>query len=128
MTSESHSVALVTGGSRGIGRAVVESLLGEGWHVHFCSLSAESVDRALSELTRAHEGRVFGHTVDIRSQAAVDSLVTGVVAESTKIDCLVNNAGLGRFGPVDALSGDAWREVIRTNLEPPADGEADERR
>ena len=61
--------------------------------------------------------RVFGHTVDIRSQVEVDSLVAEVVSESGRIDCLVNNAGLGRFGPVDSLSGDDWRLVIQTNLD-----------
>ncbi|MDH3402928.1 MAG: SDR family oxidoreductase [Acidobacteriota bacterium] len=116
MSSDRGSVALVTGGSRGIGRAVVEALLAEGWVVHFCSLSPESVERTLAALEEAHEGRVHGHAVDIRSQDAVNSLVEQVAARSGRIDCLVNNAGLGRFGPVDSLAGDAWREVVETNL------------
>jgi len=110
------SVALVTGGSRGIGRAVVESLLEEGWSVHFCSFSPASVESALDQLVESSPGRIFGHTVDIRSQEAVDSLIDQVIAASGRLDCLVNNAGLGRFGPVDSLTGDAWREVIETNL------------
>jgi 3-oxoacyl-[acyl-carrier protein] reductase len=116
MDSDRSNVALVTGGSRGIGRAVVEALLGEGWVVHFCSRSAESVAGALTALGTAYSGRVFGHTIDIRSQPAVDSLVGAVVETSGRLDCLVNNAGLGHFGPVDSLSGDDWREVIDTNL------------
>lgn len=115
MDKDQVSVALVTGGSRGIGRAVVEALLNEGWVVHLCSQSQESVDRALAAVS--HRGRVFGHTVDIRSQEAVDSLVAEVVAQSGRLDCLVNNAGLGRFGPVDSLTGDDWRLVMRTNLD-----------
>lgn len=116
MTTNGSRVALVTGGSRGIGRAVVEALLAEGWVVHFCSLTEESVASALAALGDVYGGRVFGHTVDIRSQPAVDSLVAAVVERSGRLDCLVNNAGLGRFGPVDSLSGDDWREVIETNL------------
>jgi NAD(P)-dependent dehydrogenase (short-subunit alcohol dehydrogenase family) len=116
MKSDSNSVALVTGGSRGIGHAVVQSLLDDGWYVHFCSLSTESVEKALSGLAGANEGRIVGHTVDIRLQSQVDSLVAEVVAKSGRIDCLVNNAGLGRFGPVDSLTGDDWRQVIDTNL------------
>ena len=53
-------VAIVTGGSRGIGRAVVEALLGEGWRVHFCSRSAESVETALAELAGRFGGAVQG--------------------------------------------------------------------
>lgn len=117
MSTDSRSIALVTGGSRGIGRAVVEALLDEGWVVHFCSLGEDSVASALSALEADHAGRVFGHTVDIRSQTAVDSLVDEVIRRSGHIDCLVNNAGLGRFGPVDSISGDDWRCVIQTNLD-----------
>ncbi len=116
MTSDKKPVALVTGGSRGIGRAVVEALLAEDWEVHFCSLSPRSVEEALSALDEVHGGRVHGHTVDIRCQDAVDSLVATVVSRSGRLDCLVNNAGLGRFGPVDSISGEDWREVIETNL------------
>lgn len=117
MSMDQSLVALVTGGSRGIGRAVTEALLAEGWTVHLCSRSQESVDGALAALEPEHPDRVFGHTVDIRSQEAVDSLVSQVVAQSGHLDCLVNNAGLGRFGPVDALTGDDWRLVIQTNLD-----------
>ncbi len=116
MTLDTPSVALVTGGTRGIGHAVVAALLTEGWQVHFCGRSDSSVARALETLERDHPGRVFGHTVDIRIQGEVNSLVAGVLEQSGRVDCLVNNAGLGRFGPVDAIGGDDWREVIETNL------------
>ena len=52
----------------------------------------------------------------MRSQTAVEELVAWVEAESGRLDVVVNNAGLGRFGPVDELSGDDFREVIETNL------------
>jgi len=117
MNRDQTSIALVTGGSRGIGYAVVEALLNEGWSVHFCSRSPESVNRALEALQPDHSDRIWGHTVDIRSQQAVDSLVAEVVSKSGRLDCLVNNAGLGRFGPVDSLTGDDWRLVMQTNLD-----------
>jgi NAD(P)-dependent dehydrogenase (short-subunit alcohol dehydrogenase family) len=110
-------IALVTGGSRGIGRAIVESLLGESWRVYFCSRNERSVQTALDELTaRFGAGSVAGRAVDVRSQEAVDAFVAWVLAEADGVDCLVNNAGLGTFGAVDALSGEQWREVIDTNL------------
>lgn len=110
-------VAIVTGGSRGIGRAIVEALLGDGWRVFFCSRSPASVERAVAELAETYGDRVAGRAVDVREQAEVDAFVDWVASAAGRVDCLVNNAGLGYFGPVDELDGDAWREVLRTNLD-----------
>jgi len=109
--------AIVTGGSRGIGRAVVETLAEDGWRVYFCSKSQGSVDEAQAPLGERFGDRVTGRPVDVREQSAVDAFVAWVAKEAGRIDCLVNNAGLGRFGAVDELSGDAWRETLRTNLD-----------
>lgn len=114
--SNRERAALVTGGSRGIGRAVVEALLDDGWRVYLCSLREESVARALGELSARWGGKVQGRAVDVRSQEEVDAFVAWVEADAGGLDCLVNNAGLGRFAAVDELSGDDWREVIETNL------------
>jgi 3-oxoacyl-[acyl-carrier protein] reductase len=110
-------VALVTGGSRGIGRAIVEALAGGGWRVYFCSKSEDSVGSALGELRERFGERVSGRAVDVREEGEVQEYVDRVAEEAGRIDCLVNNAGLGRFGPVDAITGDEWREVMRTNLD-----------
>lgn len=113
-------VALVSGGSRGIGRAVVETLLAEGLRVYFCSRSQESVDEALAELRRGGGGeRVFGRAVDVRDEAAVGRFVAEVEKEAGRIDVLVNNAGVGLFAPVDEISGEDWRRVLGTNLDGP---------
>lgn len=110
-------VAVVTGGSRGVGRAVVEALLGQGWRVYFCSKSEGSVDKAAAELARLGPGGpAAGRAVDVRRQEEVDSFVAWVLAEAGRIDCLVNNAGLGHFAAIHALSGEQWREVLETNL------------
>src|ERR1700733_1591626 len=98
-------IALVTGGSRGIGRAVVEALLGEGWRVRFCSRSPESVAAAQQELAGRFGDAVSGAAVDTRNQEEVDRFVAAALAEEGRIDCLVNNAGLGTFAPVDELTG-----------------------
>lgn len=109
-------IAIVTGGSRGIGRAVAEALLGEGWHVHFCGKSPEHVETAQRELAGRFGGTVSGAAVDARSQEEVDRFVAATLRQEGRIDCLVNNAGLGVFAPVDELTGEQWREVIETNL------------
>lgn len=113
-------VAIVTGGSRGIGRGIAEALLAEGWCVHLCSRNPASVEEALSELREGLAGRgdlVQGRAVDVRSQEEVDAFVRGVLDREGRIDCLVNNAGLAHFAPVDELTGDQWREVLQTNLD-----------
>lgn len=111
-----NMVALVTGGSRGIGRAIVEALLAEGWVVRFCSRSKESVEITGRELAEKYPGRVEGRATDVRSEAEIQSLVDWALASSGRLDCLVNNAGIGVFGPVDEITGDEWREVLETNL------------
>jgi NAD(P)-dependent dehydrogenase (short-subunit alcohol dehydrogenase family) len=107
---------VVTGGSRGIGRAVVEALLDEDWDVAFSSFSVDSLAQALGQLEDRYGERVRGRVADVRDERAVEALVAWVVERSGRLDCLVNNAGLGRFGSVDRLSGDDWRLVIDTNL------------
>lgn len=114
-TASRERVALVTGGSRGIGRAVVEALAEDGWRVFFCSRSQDSVDEAL-EAFESYGSRVRGQAVDVRNQDEVDAYVARVEEEGGGLDCLVNNAGLGIFKPVDQLSGDEWSRVIDTNL------------
>src|SRR6185436_2359170 len=112
-------IAIVTGGSRGIGRGIVEALLAEGWRVHFCGRHEASVEEALQELRKrfTEVDPVQGRVVDVRRQEEVDAFVGDVLDRETRIDCLVNNAGLGRFAPVDGLTGDQWREVLQTNLD-----------
>ncbi|RPH53165.1 SDR family oxidoreductase [bacterium] len=116
MDGNGNKVAIVTGGSRGIGRGVVEALLDAGWRVRFCSRSQGSAEEAQRELAARFGDAVSGRAVDVRNQGEVDRFVEGVLSEEGRIDCLVNNAGLGVFGPVDELTGEQWREVIDTNL------------
>lgn len=116
MDGNGNKVAIVTGGSRGIGREISEALLGAGWRVRFCSRSRGSVDEAQRELSGRFGSAVSGRPVDVRRQDEVDGFVEQVLSEEGRIDCLVNNAGLGIFGSVDELTGEQWRETIETNL------------
>lgn len=109
-------VALVTGGSRGIGRGIVAALLEEGWTVAFSSRGVESVTAATRELQASHGTRVAGAAVDVRDAAAVASWVEEANARFGRIDALVNNAGMGAFGAVDEIGVEAFRAVIETNL------------
>lgn len=116
MSGEAAKVALVTGGSRGIGRAVGEALLARGHRLFFCGRSPGVVESAKQELYVRYPGRVDARLCDVRRQEEVEALVAWVLEEAGRLDVLVNNAGLGRFAPVDEISGDDFREQIETNL------------
>src|ERR1700733_12752836 len=107
-------VCLVTGGARGIGRAITEMLLAEGASVAVCATRQESVDTALQELQGA--GKVAGKVADIRNPDDVSALFRFVDAQFGGLDVLVNNAGVGVFGGVGSLALEDWRATIETNL------------
>jgi 3-oxoacyl-[acyl-carrier protein] reductase len=114
--SDALRTALVTGGSRGIGRAIVEGLLAEGFAVSFCSRSSEHAAATEGELAPRFPGRVDGCAVDVRRHAEVKAWVDAAAARHGRLDALVNNAGLGVFGRVDEIAPEAWAEVVDTNL------------
>jgi NAD(P)-dependent dehydrogenase (short-subunit alcohol dehydrogenase family) len=109
-------VAVVTGGSRGIGRSTVEALLADGWRVHFSSLSPSKVETACDDLGEVYKDRVTGRAVDVRDEQAVTDWIDAVAEHEGRLDCLVNNAGVGGFAPVDEISFEEWHRVVDTNL------------
>jgi NAD(P)-dependent dehydrogenase (short-subunit alcohol dehydrogenase family) len=115
----SQNTAIVTGGGSGIGRAIVEALAEDGWRVAFCGRDPERTAEAEQELQARFGARISGAAVDVRDPRAVEAFVAAVLAQSGAIDLLVNNAGIGRFAPIDELSEEDWRETIETNLSGP---------
>ena len=107
---------MVTGGTRGIGRAIAEALLGSGAAVAICGRSAESVARAVAELA-ASGGRVIGRAADVASSSDVAALFRYVEEEFGGLDILVNNAGVGGFASVAETAPEAWRRIVATNLD-----------
>lgn len=108
--------ALVTGGSRGIGRAIVQRLTQEGAKVAFVyQSSASAADQLVSELQQAG-GTAAAYQADVRSKASADDVIGKVVEAWGKLDILVNNAGVIRDTLLAMMTEDQWREVIDTNL------------
>ena len=108
--------ALVTGGTRGIGLAVAEALLGAGASVAICGRSGETVKSAVSQLTNKAKSKVVGKVADVRSNTEVADLFTWIDRELGNLDIVVNNAGLGVFKSTADLSVDEWQKTVDTNL------------
>jgi 3-oxoacyl-[acyl-carrier protein] reductase len=109
-------VALVTGGSRGIGRAIVRALAREGAKVAFVyHASSEAADQLVDELAKERQDAV-AFRCDVKQKAAADQVVEAVIEKWEKIDILVNNAGIIRDGLLAILTEEDWTEVITTNL------------
>ena len=114
-------VAIVSGGSTGIGRAVALELARCGVHVGFNYLdegdqSRRDAEGVLHEL-RELEVRAFCRSCDVRDSADVDSFVAEVIEELGGLHLLVNNAGIGRDGALWHMSDEDWAAVLRTNLD-----------
>jgi NAD(P)-dependent dehydrogenase (short-subunit alcohol dehydrogenase family) len=108
-------VAIVTGGSKGIGYAIAETLLKAGASVLVCGRTKSDLSEAVSSL--GNHGNVSGELCDVRSEEQVKMLLDECVRLFGGIDILVNNAGVGFMGKtVEETPGDIWRQTIETNL------------
>ena len=108
--------AIVTGGTKGIGRAIAEALLREGAGVCISARHEDEIERAVSEMGDVGEASVTGAVCNVRDYEEVKALVEHTVAELGGVDILVNNAGIGIFGRVEELSPEDFRAVVETNL------------
>jgi NAD(P)-dependent dehydrogenase (short-subunit alcohol dehydrogenase family) len=108
-------VAVVTGGSLGIGRATAERLAAGGAAVVICGHDAAQVEQAVEEL-RSAGLEADGRKADVRSAAEVDDLVTLAAQRYGGVDVLVCSAGIQRYGSVDETPEELWDEVLGVNL------------
>jgi 3-oxoacyl-[acyl-carrier protein] reductase len=110
------SVAIVTGGSRGIGKAIVERLCRAGIDVCFTFLTNERAADAVVETLRAEGRSVRAARADSRDAAALSALVEEVLVQRGKLDVLVNNAGVTADRLLPMMSEDEWSRVLETSL------------
>ncbi len=104
---------VLSGGSSGIGKSMVETFASAGWRVHFTFLSNEAAAR---ELETRFAGQAKAHRLDVADREACDGFYKEVLGEEKNIDVLVNNAGITRDKPLFAMTDEDWSRVLDTNL------------
>lgn len=108
--------AIVTGGSRGIGRAIVERFLREGARVCYVARSESPEHESFENLAGQHGGEVVFKKADVGNESEISEVVEGTGKEWGGIDVLVNNAGMTRDGLIFRMKAEDWDEVMRVNL------------
>jgi ketoreductase len=115
MSEVTRPVAVVTGGTRGIGLAVAEELGRDGLRVFLCARSGQTVAETVARLCAAGI-QARGSACDVTSSVEIDAMMTEAIRSFGRVDVLVNNAGRSGGGPTAELSDQLWSAVIETNL------------
>lgn len=116
MAKLQDKVAVVTGGGRGIGKAVAESFAAEGAKVAVVSRTAGNAQAAADAINSAYPGAARAYAVDVADSAATAELGKQVLADFGHVDILVNNAGVTKDGLLLRMSDEDWDAVLNTNL------------
>lgn len=116
MANLKGKTAIVTGATRGIGRAIAESLAAEGCNVVIAARKETECQQAATAMTARGKGTAHGVACDVRTNADCENLIRQAVARFGGIDILINNAGIGGFKTVEEMTPDRWDAVIATNL------------
>ena len=117
MAEPGGKVGIVTGATRGIGRAIAEALADAGVHVAVTSRNQADCEAAAAAITERTGTRALGVACDVRDAASCARLIERAVDEFGRLDILINNAGIGAFAPVAEMSVETWDAVIGTNLD-----------
>ena len=118
MNDLKFKVALVTGGTKGIGYGIAESLLKRGVYVAITSRNEKSALEAATNLNNQNNDLVhcIGIEADVRDFKSQKKVVEAVVKEFGKLDIVIANAGLGHFNSIENITVEEWKETIDTNL------------
>ena len=112
----SGKTALISGGSRGIGRAIAELFYKEGANIYIMSRNAEQLGAAAKEIDTENAGRVHALPCDVSSETSVNEAFARIAADGAVIDVLVNCAGVNLRGPLETMPMETWSKVIGINL------------
>lgn len=108
--------ALITGASKGIGRAIAEKFAAQGANVAFTYLSSVEKGRALEQELQTYGTKIKGYQSDASQFDAAEQLIDAVVSEFGSLDIVVNNAGITKDGLLLRMTEDQWNDVLEVNL------------
>ena len=111
-----NKTALITGGSKGIGLGVAESMVKEGMNVIVTSRHQEAADAAANSLNKIGPGKALGVKSDVRDLASQEAAVSKAIEAFGALDIVIANAGVGHFAPIHELTPEQWNETIDINL------------
>ena len=110
-------VALVTGGSKGLGKTMAAGLAANGAAVAICSRNAGEAEKAATEIANEYGRPTLGVACDVTEPDQVEATVDQIKSKLGPIDVLINNAGINVRGPIDELSYDDFRDVMKINVD-----------
>jgi len=110
-----NKVALITGSTQGIGKAIADVLLQAGAQVIINSRNSEKVLQVINKFEQ-YSNQIFGITADISNSQEVSNMVNQIEKKWGTIDILINNAGIAKFAPILEITENNWDEMLKTNL------------
>jgi 3-oxoacyl-[acyl-carrier protein] reductase len=116
MVGLKDKIALITGGSKGIGFGIAQALVEQNMKVAITSRSQKAADEAAAKLNQLKTGEAIGIECDVRDGDSQQRAIDLIVKKWGALDVLVANAGLGYFGPIETITTEQWNETIDTNL------------
>lgn len=113
-------VALVTGASRGIGKATAEKFAAEGYHIVITSHGSQELDNIERELIKTYAAKVLKLPGDLSNESHLDALITNIKSEFQRLDVVVNNAAWRTIETIRTIDHATWNKTIAINLTAPA--------
>ncbi len=108
--------AIITGGTKGIGLAIAESMLAEGMNVLITGTSDNSVQNAKDSIDSSYLDKLLAVKADVRSEEDMNNCTKMALDAWGTVDVLIANAGIGHFAPIDEMSSQQWNDTIDINL------------
>ncbi len=115
-TQLSGKVALITGGSKGIGLAIAQAMAEQGMKVGITSRSFDAAKKVADQLNSDHPDSLLPVEADVRSMESQQRSVEAILDKWGKLDVLIANAGVGHFAPIQDMTAEQWHEVLDINL------------
>ena len=114
--SLTEKIAIVTGGGKGLGKAITKHLLTQGMYVAICGRNDETISKTVAELSKYYDGKIMGAACDVSDATQVEAFVSQVKEQFGSPEVLINNSGFGKDTLIWETSEQDWDDVMNTNV------------